>query len=145
MLQNFLSEMFISGVFCSCCPYASCSGCCRDLAGMLRCHCGFSGAGSAASWPPKSSLTCRQPRRNPLSFYHVLAVMLSVHPSRGVGAEYPTRIAAGPALSHPSLSITWMGLSPRDGAESRDGAAGVSLCPTAPLRALPAPFPTVLL
>lgn len=89
MLQNFLCEMFISGVFCSCRPCASRSGrgalapggCCRELAGMPRRHCELSGpprAVSAASLPLKSSLSCRQPPRNPLSFCYVLAAVQSV-------------------------------------------------------------------
>lgn len=89
MLQNFLCEMFISGVFCSCRPCASRSGqgalalggCCRELAGMPRRHrelCGPPRAVSAASLPLKSSLSCRQPPRNPLSFCYVLAAVQSV-------------------------------------------------------------------
>lgn len=111
MLQNFLCEMFISGVFCSCRPCASRSGrgalapggCCRELAGMPRRHCELSGpprAVSAASLPLKSSLSCRQPPRNPLSFCYVLAAVQSVPSGLWGGKQsVPSRIAGWEAVS----------------------------------------------
>lgn len=157
--------MFISGMFWPCCPCVSHSGraalalgsCCRELAGMPGCPrelSGPPGAMSAASLPLKFSWTCRQPPRNPLSFCHVLAAMLSVcprpwggkqcvirimgweakYPIRIVGweAEYPIRIAAVSVegllqvlpLSHPSLSISTLPLECPGWAEPRAGAAG---------------------
>lgn len=68
----------------------------QGLAGMLRHHCELSRpprAMSAASLPLKFSLTCKQPRRNPLSFCHILAAVLSVRPRPRRRKQCPVRIA----------------------------------------------------